>query len=132
MTWLKGLLTVLSLLAGVLVAVFFLLGPQWVDSNANQVLGDPGRAPTPETRALHAQLIVGDLHADSALCGKDLLRRNECAQVDLPRLIQGGATLQMFTTVTKSPQGQNYKENATDTADNITLLAMAQRAHGNF
>ena len=127
MTWLKGLLTVLSLLAGVLVAVFFLLGPQWVDSNANQVLGDPGRAPTPETRALHAQLIVGDLHADSALWGKDLLRRNEWGQVDLPRLIEGGATLQMFTTVTKSPKGQNYKQNATDTADNITLLAMAQR-----
>ena len=101
MTWLKGLLTVLSLLAGVLVAVFFLLGPQWVDSNANQVLGDPGRVPTPETRALHAQLIVGDLHADSALWGKDLLRRNEWGQVDLPRLIEGGATLQMFTTVTK-------------------------------
>ena len=127
MTWLKGLLTVLSLLAGLLVAVFFLLGPQWVDSNANQVLGDPGRVPTPETRALHAQLIVGDLHADSALWGKDLLRRNEWGQVDLPRLIEGGATLQMFTTVTKSPQGQNYKQNATDTADNITLLAMAQR-----
>jgi len=90
-------------------------------------LGDPGRAPTPETRALHAQLIVGDLHADSALWGKDLLRRNEWGQVDLPRLIEGGATLQMFTTVTKSPKGQNYKQNATDTADNITLLAMAQR-----
>ena len=101
MTWLKGLLTVLSLLTGLLVTASFLLGPQWVDNNANQVLGDPGRVPTPEARALHAQLIVGDLHADSALCGKDLLRRNECAQVDLPRLIQGGATLQMFTIVTK-------------------------------
>ena len=127
MTWLRGLLTLVSLLAGALIAAFFLLGPQWVDRNANQVFGDPGRAPTPETRALHAQLIVGDLHADSALWGKDLLRRNEWGQVDLPRLIEGGATLQMFTTVTKSPQGQNYEQNATDTADNITLLAMAQR-----
>ena len=127
MTWLKGLLTVMSLLAGGVVATFFLLGPQWVDRNANLVLGDPGRAPTPETLALHAQLIVGDLHADSALWGKDLLRRNDWGQVDLPHLIEGGATLQMFTTVTKSPQGQNYEQNATDTADNITLLAMAQR-----
>ena len=41
MTWLRGLLTVVSLLAGALVAAFFLLGPQWVDRNANQVLGDP-------------------------------------------------------------------------------------------
>ena len=103
MTWLKGLLTVVSLLAGGVVAAFFLLGPQWVDRNANLVLGDPGRAPTPETRALHAQLIVGDLHADSALWGKDLLHRNEWGQVDLSRLIEGDDTNQMFTTVTRSP-----------------------------
>ena len=89
--------------------------------------GDPGRAPTPETRALHTQQIVGDLHADSALWGKDLLHRNKWGQVDLPRLIEGGASLQMFTTVTTSPQGQNHEQNATDTADNITLLAMAHR-----
>lgn len=127
MTWLKSALTVVSLLSCALVAAFFLLGPQWVDRNANQVLGDPGRAPTPEARALHAQLIVGDLHADSALWGKDLLKRNDWGQVDLPRLVEGGAALQMFTAVTKSPRGQNYEQNASDTADNITLLAMAQR-----
>ena len=55
----------------------FLLAPQWVDRNANQVMGNPGRSPTAETRAFHQQLIVGDLHADSALWGKDLLRRND-------------------------------------------------------
>ena len=33
----------------------------------------------------------------------------------------------MFTTVTKSPRGQNYDSNASDAADNITLLALAQR-----
>ena len=127
MIWLKRLLAVVSLLSCALVAAFFLLGPQWVDRNSNQVMGDPGQAPTPETRAFHEQLIVGDLHADSALWGKDLLHRNDWGQVDLPRLIAGGATLQMFTTVTKSPRGQNYEQNASDAADNITLLAMAQR-----
>ena len=124
---LKPALTAAALLSSALVAGFFLLAPQWVDRNANQVMGNPGRAPTAETRAFHQQLIVGDLHADSALWGKDLLRRNTWGQVDLPRLIEGGATLQMFTTVTKSPRGQNYEQNATDAADNITLLAMAQR-----
>ena len=124
---LKPALTAVALLSSALVAGFFLLAPQWVDRNANQVMGNPGRAPTAETRAFHQQLIVGDLHADSALWGKDLLRRNTWGQVDLPRLIEGGATLQMFTTVTKSPRGQNYEQNAADAADNITLLAMAQR-----
>ena len=124
---LKPALTAVALLSSALVAGFFLLAPQWVDRNANQVMGNTGRAPTAETRAFHQQLIVGDLHADSALWGKDLLRRNTWGQVDLPRLIEGGATVQMFTTVTKSPRGQNYEQNAADAADNITLLAMAQR-----
>ena len=124
---LKPALTAVALLSSALVAGFFLLAPQWVDRNANQVMGNTGRAPTAETRAFHQQLIVGDLHADSALWGKDLLRRNKWGQVDLPRLIEGGVSLQMFTTVTKSPRGQNYEQNAADAADNITLLAMAQR-----
>jgi microsomal dipeptidase-like Zn-dependent dipeptidase len=124
---LKPTLTAVALLSSALVSGFFLLAPQWVDRNANQVLGNPGRAPTAETRAFHQQLIVGDLHADSALWGKDLLRRNAWGQVDLPRLIEGGASLQMFTAVTKSPRGQNYEQNAANAADNITLLAMAQR-----
>ena len=127
MTWLKRSLTVLALLSAVLVVAFFSLGPQWIDRTSNQVAGDPGRVPTAEALAFHRQLIVGDLHADSTLWGKDLLARNAWGQVDLPRLLEGGATLQMFTTVTKSPRGQNYEQNATDAADNITLLAIAQR-----
>ena len=126
MTWLRGLLTLVSLLAGVLIAAFFLLGPQWVDRNANQVFGDPGRHPRPR-RAHSAQADRRGFARGLRFWGKDLLRHNNWGQVDLPRLIEGGATLQMFTTVTKSPQGQNYEQNATDTADNITLLAMAQR-----
>ena len=76
MTWLKGVLTAVSLLAGALVAAF-LLGPQWVDRNGNQVAGNPDRALTPQTRALRAQLIIEDLRAGSALWGRDLLHRNK-------------------------------------------------------
>ena len=51
MTWLKRLLTTLALLSCAAVAAFFLLGPRWVDSASNQVVGDPGRRPTPEALA---------------------------------------------------------------------------------
>ncbi|NRA28798.1 MAG: membrane dipeptidase [Parvularculaceae bacterium] len=40
---------------------------------------------------------------------------------------EGGMFLQVFTAVTKSPEGQNYETNETDTKDNITTLAVAQR-----
>ena len=103
------------------------MAPEWIDRASNQIVGDAGRAPSAEALALHQQLIVGDLHADSALWGRDLLSDNAWGQVDLPKLIAGGATLQMFTTVTKSPRGQNYEHNVTDAPDNITLLGLAQR-----
>ena len=124
---LKSLLSIIALLAAIALLLFFVAGPQWIDRLSNQVEGDPGRPPSAATLALHQQLIVGDLHADSALWGKDLMTRNDWGQVDLPRLIEGGAALQMFTTVTKSPRGQNYEHNATEAPDNITLLAIAQR-----
>ena len=127
MTVLRGLLTAIAGLSLIAVIAFFGLAPKWIDQFSNQVVGDPGRSPTAEALALHNTLTIGDLHADSALWGKDLLADNDWGHVDLPKLLAGGAALQMFTTVTKSPRGQNYNSNATDAPDNITLLALAQR-----
>jgi microsomal dipeptidase-like Zn-dependent dipeptidase len=45
--------------------------------------------------------------------------------VDVPRLVEGGAALQAFTIVTKTPRGMNIERNTAST-DNITLLAVAQ------
>ena len=127
MTGLRGLLTAIAGLSLIAVIAFFGLAPKWIDQFSNQIVGDPGRSPTAEALALHNTLTIGDLHADSALWGKDLLADNDWGHVDLPKLLAGGAALQMFTTVTKSPRGQNYDSNATDAPDNITLLALAQR-----
>ncbi len=129
MKWLTRLLTLLAFLSVFADwRAFFGLGPQWVDRM--RLIGSLVTRvayPRCETLALHKELIVGDLHADSALWGKDLLVQNNHGQVDLPKLLEGGATLQMFTTVTKSPQGQNYEHNASDAPDNISILALAQR-----
>src|SRR3546814_11896608 len=45
--------------------------------------------------------------------------------VDLPRLEDGNVALQIFSSVTKTPKGQNYDANSAD-SDNITGLAIAQ------
>lgn len=77
-------------------------------------------------QALHDKLIIGDWHGDATLWQRDLARRSDIGHIDLPRLQQGNVALQMFTTVTKSPRGQNYHANSADSFDNITALAMAQ------
>jgi microsomal dipeptidase-like Zn-dependent dipeptidase len=75
-------------------------------------------------RALHAELWVADLHADSLLWGRDLLRRSERGHVDVPRLIEGNVALQVLAASTKSPRHLNIERND-DRSDDVTLLAVA-------
>ena len=77
-------------------------------------------------KALHQRLFVADLHADTALWGRDLLKRASRGHVDVPRLVDGGVALQAFTIVTKTPRNLNIEKNTADT-DNIQLLAIISR-----
>jgi microsomal dipeptidase-like Zn-dependent dipeptidase len=63
------------------------------------------------------------MHADSLLWKRDLLTRSDRGHIELPRLIEGHYALQVFSSVTKSPNGQNYHSNGAD-SDSITNLAI--------
>jgi microsomal dipeptidase-like Zn-dependent dipeptidase len=120
---------VLLLLAAVILLALYALAvaPARIERGMNAVLPHEPRTLSPEAAALHADLLVGDLHTDSTLWRRDLTRRSDRGHVDLPRLREGNVALQVFTSVTKSPAGQNYVSNTADARDNITLLAIAQR-----
>lgn len=106
-------------------AGFFALVPGLVERGQNATL--PGPAPVPAAaQAAHDRLVVGDLHSDALLWDRDLRERSDRGHVDLPRLREGNVALQVFTTVTKSPAGQNYARNSAAARDNITLLVVAQ------
>ena len=105
----------------------FLVGPGYIERAQNRVLPHAPFEVSDDARALHAQLHLADLHADSLLWERDLLERSDRGQVDIPRLREGRYALQVFATVTKSPSGQNFSSNSADASDNITLLAMLQR-----
>ena len=112
-------------LAGLLL--FFALAPAQIERGMNVIQPGPEPEISDAARALHSELFIGDLHSDSTLWRRDLTQASDRGHVDLPRLVAGNVALQVFTSVTKSPSGQNYERNATDTSDNITLLAIAQR-----
>lgn len=116
------MLVVLVLLGA---AAFFFIVPPVADSKLNPVLNPPPYRASARAEALHKQLTIVDLHADSLLWQRDLLERNERGHVDIPRLIEGNVALQAFTIVTKTPRGLNIESND-DKSDNITLLAVAQ------
>ena len=75
-------------------------------------------------RRCTAALLVADLHADSLLWGRDLLRRSGQGQVDVPRLIEGNVALQVLAASTKSPRHLNIERND-DRSDDIILIALA-------
>ncbi|MGH9641870.1 MAG: dipeptidase [Terriglobales bacterium] len=118
---------VLIVLGVVLVAAAFLTElPQVVDEHQNQVLAKPPYHASDKAFALHSQLTVADLHADSLLWGRDLLERDTVGHVDIPRLAEGNVALQVFSLPPKTPRGLNIERND-DRTDNITLLAIAER-----
>ena len=117
-------LVALALLAAVVVAVW---GPAFVERRLNPVtMPEAGWPVSPEAQALHDRLVIGDWHSDALMWDRDLLDQADRGHTDIPRLIQGNVAVQVFTTVTKSPRGQNYGQNATDAPDNITPLFIGQ------
>lgn len=123
----KWLLAVVLLVAVVGALGFFFVVPGIADKNMNPVAEHAPFTVSPEARALHDDMIIGDWHADSMLWQRSFLKHNVRGQVDLPRLIEGNVAVQVLTAVTKSPSGQNYDSNSAEAFDNITLLAVGQR-----
>ncbi len=84
-------------------------------------IGDVSEA----ARDLHRRLTIVDLHADSLLWGRDLLRRSTFGHVDVPRLIEGNVALQVLAAPTKVSGGVNLEHND-DRGDDVRLLGLAQ------
>lgn len=106
--------------------VFFFVLPPLVGDWLNPTAQKSPYQVSPEAQALHQQLFVADMHADSLLWNRNLLIKSTVGHVDIPRMREGNLALQFFTVVTKSPRGLNIEKNAGDT-DDIFWLTLAQR-----
>ena len=106
-------------------AGFFGMAPGYLEGSMNRIDGNPPIAVSAEAKALHASLQIVDLHSDTLMWKRDLLGTTPRGHEDLTRLQQGNVALQVFSSVTKTPRGQNYDANGADT-DNITPLVIAQ------
>ena len=116
-----GLLTLLIVAA----VGFFGFAPGIVENGMNKIAATTLPKVAPETAKLHASLQIADMHGDTLLWSRNLDKRSGRGQIDLQRLLEGNVALQVFSSVTKTPKGQNYASNS-DKTDNITLLTFAQ------
>lgn len=120
----RRILTGFGLLLLVAAAGFFLFSPKLAEESMNR-LAPTTQKISPAAAALHKTLFIADLHGDTLMWKRNLLDPSNRGHIDLPRLEQGHVGLQVFSSVTKTPRGQNYDSNPSNT-DNITALAIGQ------
>ncbi|RJT25843.1 peptidase M19 [Chakrabartia godavariana] len=113
-----------ALLLLVAVAAFFLFAPKLAEESMNKVVPTSQKI-SARAEALHKTLFIADMHSDTLMWKRSLRDPATRGHVDLPRLEAGHVGLQVFSSVTKTPKGQNYDANPSDT-DNITALAIGQ------
>ena len=97
-----------------------------IEDRMNPVWPHDGTPVSAAAAALHDTLRVADLHADSLLFGRDLLRRGTVGHVDVPRLIEGRVALQVLSMAVKTPATLSYDRND-DRTDEIRKLILAKR-----
>jgi membrane dipeptidase len=97
--------------------------PEVVDRRLNRV-SQPARAASSAARSLMGRLPIIDLHTDTLLWDRDIVRRNSFGHVDLPRLIDGGILLETFAVATRMPARDGRGQYSGP--DRIVELAQAQ------
>lgn len=107
------------------LAAFFIFAPGIVERSHNELANTALPELGDESKAVHQKLQIVDMHSDTLMWDRSLLKRANRGHMDLQRLQEGNVALQIFSSVSKSPKGQNYESNSAD-SDNITLLSIAQ------
>ena len=120
----KKLLTV-AVILGLLVMTSRVVGPSILERSENHTLQPGPYTVSAEAEALHQTLLVADLHADSLLWGRDLLKASHAGHIDLPRLMLGNVGIQAFTVFSTIPRGLNIERNE-DTSDMVPYMGILQ------
>lgn len=114
-----------AFIIALILGAFFAFAPALVENSLNKMVDAPQSVVSQRARDLHASLTIVDLHSDSLLWKRDFDARANRGHMDLPRLAEGHVALQILSSVTKTPTGQNYDANGAD-SDMIRWLAIAQ------
>jgi membrane dipeptidase len=95
---------------------------------ANKVAKHPLPTVSREAEDVHASAWVADLHCDFLMWRRDLLDRSSRGHVDLPRLVDGGVSLQVFAAATNMPLGPTPFDRKSEAwPDYFTLHALIHR-----
>jgi membrane dipeptidase len=119
LVWIGGVLVGLATLA-------ISAAPTLVENFYNRLPTHGPYTASSQAERLQRSLLIADLHCDSLLWGRDLLRHSATGHVDLPRLVDANVALQAFTVVTQVPLRPNAGRND-ESFDMLGALAIAER-----
>ncbi len=121
----KSLVIFLALII-VLYILARIFGPELLDRKFNKVIHSAPYNISEEAQSLYQSFdFVSDLHSDLLLWKRDILKRGDYAQQDIPRNIEANMALQFFTLFNKVPAGLNFDKNPSD-SDLVTPIMILQ------
>ena len=97
---LKWLVAISGLILLVAMGVLHWVLPARIERSMNITRDHVRYEISPAAQALHNDMFIADLHADTLLWKRNLLERSAVGHVDLPRLQAGNVALQVFAAVT--------------------------------
>jgi microsomal dipeptidase-like Zn-dependent dipeptidase len=126
MTLVRRLLVGIAIAVAAGAVVFFFAVAPAVGARMNRIDAAAAIVVSARADSLHRTLRIVDLHDDLLVWDRNPAERGFTGHTDVPRLVEGNVAVEVFSTVTKTPKGQNYERNGAE-SDNITLLALASR-----
>jgi microsomal dipeptidase-like Zn-dependent dipeptidase len=118
-------LLVVAVVLGLIAMAARLVGPSILERSQNHTLVPGPYHVSADAEALHRTLLVADMHADSLLWGRDLLKPSRAGHIDLPRMLAGNYGIQGLTVFSPIPRGINIERNE-DTSDLVPYIGMLQ------
>ena len=108
---------------GLIAFAFFSFAPVYIDKALNKSIHTVTAA---DREPWYDSIpFIADMHCDALLWNRNLLARHDYGHVDIPRMQEANAALEIFSIVSKSPRGLNYDHNEGNT-DQLGLLSFAQ------
>lgn len=105
----------------IVAIIFFGFVASYFDTSMNTV----SHHTVEESSRYDSLSFVADLHCDMLLWNRNFFGLHKYGHVDLPRMQKAGMALQVFTIVSKVPQGINIEQND-DKTDRLKLLSFSQ------
>ena len=116
-----AIIVVIFIVAHILIVLNF-------DRITNHVVEDSLYSVSNEAQTIHFSSFIVDLHSDALMWNRDLLDLNKLGHVDLPRLVDGGLSLQVFSAGTNFPLGPSLFDRKSESwPDYYTFHAIVLR-----